>query len=102
MKITRDGKTYALTANELSLAYEEVRHQNWRVGIADAIERNCTNLNFGLDYTMDEFIDECIDKIEEGYYYDDEDEWYDEIVFDIAESLDVWEDDDDGSGAGEV
>ena len=95
MKITRDGKTYALTANELSLAYEEVRHQNWRVGIADAIERNCTNLNFGLDYTMDEFIDECIDKIEEGYYNDDEDEWYDEIVFDIAESLDVWEDDDD-------
>lgn len=95
MKITRDGKTYELTANELSLAYEEVRHQNWRIGIAEAIDRNCANLTFGLDYTMDEFIDECIDKIEEGYYDDDEDEWYDEIVFDMAESLDVWEDDDD-------
>jgi hypothetical protein len=95
MKITRDGKTYELTMNELSLAYNEVLHQNWRIGIADAIERNCENLNFGLDYTMDEFIDECVDKIEEGYYDEDEEEKYDEILFDMAESLDVWEDDDD-------
>lgn len=95
MKITRDGKTYELTANELSLAYEEVRHQNWRDGIEEAIDRNSENLTFGLDYTVDEFISECIDKIEEGYYDEDEEEKYDEILFDMAESLGVWEDDDD-------
>jgi len=95
MKITRDGKVYELTANELSLAYNEMLHENWRCNVADAIDRNESHLAFGLDYTMDEFIQECVDKIEEGYYGDDDDEKYDEIVFDMAESMGVWQEDEE-------
>lgn len=89
MKITRDGKVYELTANEMNLAYNEMLHEHWRTAIAYAIDRNEANLSFGLDYTRDEFIQECLDKIEEGYYCDDDDEKYDEIVLDVAEWMDV-------------
>jgi len=95
MKIVRDGKTYELTANEMSLAYEEARKQNMRDGIIWSIERNSENLVFDPDEcTMDEFIDECVDRMEEGYYSEDEDEKYDEVVFDMAESCGVWRDDE--------
>ena len=95
MKIVRDGKTYELTANELSLAYEEARKQNMRDGIIWAIERNSENLVFDPEeYTRDEFIDECVDRMEEGYYSEDEDAKYDEVVCDMAESCGVWRDDE--------
>ena len=95
MKITRDGKTYELTMNEMDMAYREVLFNNWRYGILDAIDRNSENIRFGEEYTQDEFVDECVERIEEGYYDEDEDEKYDEILFDMAESLGVWHDDNE-------
>ena len=94
MKISRDGKTYELTASELSLAWEEHQRKLWRYGIEDAIDRNSENLRFGSDYTMEDIINECMGEFDiddDIYSYADEKN-YDSIVFDVAESNDVWVD----------
>jgi len=100
MKITRDGKVYELTANEMSLAYEEALRTIWRDSLNDAIERNSENLRFGEEFTVEEFVNECMEEMEDKWYADDWDERCDEVVFDIAQSYEVWADDpneeDDG------
>ena len=81
-----------LTQNEMSLAYEEIRHSTWEFCIREQIENNSENLRFTDGYTMDEFIGECMDAMEDAYYADDYDEKAEEIVFDVAESNDIWHD----------
>ena len=95
MQITRDGKTYTLTPSEVALAWEEHQLQMWRSGIEDAIERNADSLRFGENFTMDEFIEECMSSFDlDGDFYAEQ-EKYDEVVFDTAESNDVWKDTDE-------
>ena len=94
MIITRDGKTYQLTANELQLAYEEYLNSYCRGMIEDAIDRNAENLRFGADFTMDEFIDECMADLNNDDWIAEQ-ERYDDVVFNTAESNDVWVDDPD-------
>ena len=92
MNITRDGKMIELTESEIALAWEEHQRKIWRFGIEDAIERNSENLRFGSEYTMDEFIDECMDEFsidDDLYSYSDEKN-YEAVVFDVAESNGVW------------
>ena len=95
MKITRNGKTYELTASEIAMAWEEHQRIIWRYGIEDAIDRNSENLRFGSEFTMEEFIDECMEEFDiddDLYSYSDEKN-YEEIVFDVAEINGVWVDD---------
>lgn len=95
MKITRDGKTYELTASEIAMAWEEHQRKIWRYGIEDAIDRNSENLRFGSEYTMEEFVDECMDEfdIDDDLYSYADQKNYDKIVFSVAEINDVWVDD---------
>ena len=95
MKITRDGKTYTLTPAELRDAFEEERMNRWRGEIALAIDRNSDKLNFGLTWTVDEFIRECVNHLDSGEYNEEDDEHFDEVVFDMAEFLGVWKDEGD-------
>ena len=95
MKITRDGKTYELTATELQMAHNEVVRMNWRSCLDSVIEHNAENLRFNDDYTLDDFIKECMDHMEDKYYGDDYEDPFEDIVFDVAESNDIWVDDTD-------
>lgn len=93
MTISRDGKTFELTASEVAMAWEEHQRRIWRYGIEDAIERNSENLRFG-ECSMEEFIAECMEDFDIGddiYAYADEKN-YDSIVFDVAESNGIWVD----------
>ena len=93
MTITREGNTYELTPAEKGKCYEEVREEKWREQIGYAIEDNIDNLRFSDGYPMEEFIDDCVKEIEERMNDDRNDyEKYQEIVFNVAESNDVWED----------
>ena len=102
MKITRDGKTYDLTINELNLAYEEMRRITWRECMDDAISRaECDgNRRYGCLMTRDEFLDECVEDLADLYEIEDWDERCDEVLFDNAQSDGIWvdetwEDDED-------
>ena len=93
MEIEREGNTYELTPAEKEKCYEEVREDKWREQIGYAIEDNIDNLRFSDGYPMEEFIDDCVKEIEERMNDDRNDyEKYQEIVFNVAESNDVWED----------
>ena len=93
MKITRDGKTYDLNINELSLAHDEMRRIIWRANMDDAISRaeSDGNLRYGC-MTRDEFLDECVTDMEALYGNEDWDERCDEVVFDNANSDNIWVD----------
>lgn len=94
MEIKRNGNTYELTPAEKEECYEEVREEKWRDQISYAIEDNIDNLRFSDGYPMEEFVDDCIAEILERMNDDRGDyEDYDDIVFSVAESNDVWEDD---------
>ena len=94
MKITRDGKTYELTINELNLAYEEMRRITWRQCMDDAIERaeSDGNLRYGVLMTHDEFLDECVEDLATKYEVEDWDERCDEIIYDNAQISGIWVD----------
>ena len=94
MKITRDGKTYQLTGAELQMAYEEYLNNYRRGMIEDAIDRNSENLRFGTEYTMDEFIAECVDAMDDDDWIAEE-QRYDDIVAEVAQDCDVWFDGDE-------
>lgn len=97
MTITRDGKTYELTGAEIAMAWEEQQRKIWRCGIEGAIENNSENLRFGTEYTMEEFVNECMEEFDiddDLYSYADEKN-YEEIVFSVAESNGVWVDKED-------
>ena len=92
MMITRDGKTYELTGAEIAMAWEEQQRKIWRCGIEEAIENNSENLRFGTEYTMEEFVNECMEEFDiddDLYSYADEKN-YEEIVFNVAESNGAW------------
>ena len=96
MKISRDGKIIELTAEERRLAYEEERAEIWRNEVEAAIDRSEDNLRFGSEMTREEFAGECIEEIGEELFGEALIEAkFDEIVFDTAESMDVWHDNDD-------
>ena len=96
MKISRDGKLIELTAEERRLAFEEERAEIWRNEIEAAIDRSEDNLRFGTEMTREEFAGECIEEIGEELFDDEAIEAkFDEIVFNAAESMDVWHDTDD-------
>ena len=87
-----------LTQNEMSLAYEEVRRNTWEACIRDQIDNNSENIRFTDGFSLEDFVAECMDVVDDMYYADDYDEKAEEIVFDQAESNDIWydgEDDDD-------
>ena len=96
MKISRDGKTYDLTASELAMAWEEHQRKIWRYGIEDAIERNAENIRW-TDYTMEEFIEECLEQftIDDDLYSYAEEKNYEDVVVNAAELNDMWIDDPD-------
>ena len=83
-----------LTANEMSLAYQESLRSIWRDTIKHSIEMNNENLRFSNHYTVENFIDDCMEEMEDRYYADDWEERVEEIVFDVAEVNDIWEDDE--------
>lgn len=94
MKITRDGKTYELTMNELNLAYEEMRRITWRQCMDDAIDRaeSDGNLRYGVLMTRDEFLDECVDDLAAQYEIEDWDERCDEVLINNAQCDGIWVD----------
>ena len=94
MKITRDGHQYELTINELNLAYNEMRRITWRQCMDEAISRaECDgNLRYG-EMSRDDLIDECVDDMEGYYGCEDWDERCDEVLYDCANSHDIWVDD---------
>lgn len=97
MKITREINglevKIELTANEMSLAYQESLRTIWRDTIKHSIEMNSENLRFTEDFDKEDFVSECMEEMEGRYYADDWDERVEEIVFDVAEVNDIWEDD---------
>jgi hypothetical protein len=94
MEIKREGNTYELTPAEKEKCYEEVREDKWREQIGYAIEDNIDNLRFSDGYPMEEFVDDCIAEILDRMEKDRNDyEMYNDVVFNVAESNDVWEDD---------
>ena len=95
MRITRDGKDYELTMNELNLAYNEMRRITWRQCIEDAIDRNMDNLRFDDDFSRAELVEDCMDRMEDWFYDEDFDDRFDEILFDTAEWEGIWTDGDD-------
>lgn len=95
MKITRDGKEYELTMNELNLAYNEMRRITWRQCVEDALDRNIDNIRIGDDFSREEFVDECLEKMEDRFYDEDFDDRFDELVVETAEWNDVWMEDVD-------
>lgn len=95
MTITRDGKIYALTASERAMAFEEELRERLWSGISCAVDDNSENLLFSDSYTEDEFIDDCVDEAWERFERDRGDFMdYDDIVFDMAESNDIWRDEE--------
>ena len=93
MEIEREGNTYELTPGEKEKCYEEVREDKWREQIGYAIEDNIDNLRFSDGYPMKEFINDCVKELKERIDDDRNDyEKYQGIVFNVAESNDVWED----------
>lgn len=93
MVIKRGGTSYELTNGEKYACYDEVQEEKWREQIGYAIEDNLDNLRFSDGYPIEEFIDDCVKEIKERMNDDRNDyEKYQEIVFNVAESNDVWED----------
>ena len=92
MTIVRDGKTYELTQTEMIKIYDEIRLEAFRRGIGYAVDDNVDNLRFTDGYTMEDFIDDCVAEVYERIDNDRKDyDDYDAIVFEVAESNNVWE-----------
>ena len=99
MKITREINgvklEIELTKTEMSLAYEGVRRDTWESCIRHQIEMNSENLRFTEDFDEEDFVNECMDEVDEEYYADDYDAQAEEIVFEQAQLNDVWVEDED-------
>ena len=69
-----------LTANELSLAYEEAKRQTWRDMVGYWIEDHA--VEFTDEITREDFIAECMDLADNRYYAENP---TDEYVAEICE-----------------
>ena len=77
------------------LAWEEHQMNLFRSGIEYAIERNSENLRFGEEFTMDEFIAECMESLNLEGDPIDEERKFDDLVCDTAYYNECWVDDDE-------
>ena len=82
---------FELTANEMSLAYEYIRIDNWRNVIEDYITDNEGDLDFeNGEISREEFIDECMTEVEWNYPDPATDDDVEYIVTQMAQTYNLW------------
>ena len=94
MKITRDGKQYELTTDEIERAYNEMRSRIWRERMDEAIKRAESYDVMRYDsMSRNDLLNECTKIVEDRSWIQDWDVECDDVLFWYARKHNVWCDD---------
>lgn len=95
LMLRREGEEFTLTSAEIYELQSHFRKLDWRSSIEERIDMDEEYLDFSK-MSREEFVEECLAEAEEKweYYFEFGEETLNDIVYEKAQELEIWRDEE--------